>query len=329
MSRLRAIPVFGLFAACVLSHALLGATPSFGQSYPTRHVRIITGGVGTFHDIVARNLAHQLSERWGQPVVIENRPGAGLTIGTNMAAKAAPDGYTLLLGDRTSLAAARSLYKNLPYDLNRDLAPIAEVSGGPNVIVANPNAGINSLAEMVAQAKADPNKLYYASPGTGTTPQLAMELLKLRAGVNITHVVYTGAAGAMQALLAGTVPLGSMALSNITPQVKAGTYKGLAVTSAKRWQDLPDIPTVEESGFPEFDYETIFALFAPAATPQPILDRLTKEFLAILQRAEVRERIQNAGMAVLARGPDALRARIAKEVPAYKEIVAKSGMPVN
>src|SRR5215207_3820309 len=172
MSRLRAIPVFGLFAACVLSHALLGATPSFGQSYPTRHVRIITGGVGTFHDIVARNLAHQLSERWGQPVVIENRPGAGLTIGTNMAAKAAPDGYTLLLGDRTSLAAARSLYKNLPYDPVKDLRPITLVARAPAMLAVHPSVPANTLRELIDYVRAQPKPVHYASAGPGTFPHL-------------------------------------------------------------------------------------------------------------------------------------------------------------
>ena len=311
--------------------AVLAAMPgALAQSkYPERTIRIIVPfAAGGATDVLARLLAQNLQEAFAQSVVVENRPGAGSILGSNVVAKSDPDGYTLLLAS-SAILAAPALYKSMPYDLSRDLAPIAEVSGGPNIIVANPNAGINSLAEMVAQAKADPENLYYASPGTGTTPQLAMELLKLRAGIKITHVVYTGAAGAMQSLAAGTVALGSMALSNITPQVKAGTYKGLAVTSVKRWDDLPDIPTVQESGFADFDYETIFGLFAPAATPQPIRDRLTKEILAALQRPDVRQRIQNAGMAVLARGPEALNARIAKEVPLYKDIVAKAGIPVN
>jgi tripartite-type tricarboxylate transporter receptor subunit TctC len=264
----------------------------------------------------------------GQTVVVENRPGAGSILGNSVVAKSDPDGYTLLLAS-SAIFAVPALYKSVPYDLEKDLAPIAEVAGGPNIIVADPKSEIKSLADMIARAKADPDKLNYASPGTGTTPQLAMELLKLRAGVKITHVVYKGAAGAMQALSAGTVPLASMALSNFEPAVRAGTYKALAVTSAKRWHNLPDVPTVEESGFPDFNYETIFALFAPAGTPKDILARLTKETLAALAKPEVRERIGNSGMEVLARGPDALKARIAKEVPAYKEIVAKAGIPVN
>ncbi|HET9904273.1 MAG TPA: tripartite tricarboxylate transporter substrate binding protein [Xanthobacteraceae bacterium] len=311
-----------------LAAAFPDAAPAQGQ-YPDRPIKIIVPFLaGGATDLTARLLAQHMGESLGQTVVVENRPGAGSILGNNAVAKADPDGYTILLAS-SSIFAVPALYKSVPYDLEKDLAPIAEVAGGPNIIVADPKSGIGGLADMIARAKADPDKLNYASPGVGTTPQLAMELLKLRAGIKITHVVYKGAAGAMQALSAGTVPLGSMALSNFEPAVKAGTYKGLAVTSAKRWRNLPDVPTVEESGFPDFDYDTIFALFAPAATPKDILDRLTKEALAALKKPQVRERIESSGMAVLARGPDALKARIAKEVPTYKEIVSKAGIPVN
>jgi len=245
-----------------------------------------------------------------------------------VVARADPDGYTLLLAS-SGVIASPALYKTLTYDVFKDLAPIAELATSTNIIVADPKSSIKTFADMLAQAKANPGKLNYASPGTGTTPQLAMELLKLRAGVNITHVVYTGAAPAMQALMAGTLELGSMALSNIHAQVKAGTLRGLAVTGTERWHDLPDIPTVEQSGFADFDFETVFILFAPAGTSGDIIARLSKEVIAILQRPDVRDRLQNAGLAVLARGPDALKARLVREVPIYKDIVARAGIPVN
>jgi tripartite-type tricarboxylate transporter receptor subunit TctC len=319
-----------MIGAAALGVAALAPQAANAQGkYPDRPVKIIVPFLaGGATDLTARLLAQHMGEALGQTIVVENRPGAGSILGNNAVAKADADGYTILLAS-SSIFAVPALYKSVPYDLEKDLAPIAEVAGGPNIVVADPKAGIKSLADMIAQAKADPDKLNYASPGTGTTPQLAMELLKLRAGIKVTHVVYKGAAGAMQALAAGTVQLGSMALSNFEPAVKAGTFKALAVTSAKRWHNLPDVPTVEESGFADFDYETIFALFAPAGTPKPILERLTKETLAALQKPEVRKRIESSGMAVLARGPDALKARIAKEVPTYKEIVAKAGIPVN
>jgi tripartite-type tricarboxylate transporter receptor subunit TctC len=201
--------------------------------------------------------------------------------------------------------------------------------GSPNIFVSNVKAGINSLTDMIAQAKADPSKLFYGSPGLGTTPHIAMEMLKLQAGVNVTHVAYGGGGPTMQAVVSGSVPLGSMALPNIHTQVKQGVYKGLAVTGRQRWPDLPDVPTVEQSGFPGFESETVFIFLAPAGTPEAIIERLSTELIAIVRRPDVSDRMQNAGMAVLARGPAALKARIAKEVPEYKDIVAKAGIPVN
>ena len=299
------------------------------QKYPDKPVRIIvpfTAGGAT--DIIARVMAQGLTETLGQTVVIENRPGAGSNLGANAVARSEPDGYTLLIAS-SGIIAGPALHKNLSYDIVKDLAPVAELVVSTNIMLAGTKTGITSLADMLREAKAHPDRLNYASPGTGTTPQLAMEMLKLRAGVNITHVVFGGAAPAMQAMLAETVQLGSMALSNIHPQVKAGTFKGLAVTGKERWHDLPDIPTVEEAGYPEFDFETVFILMAPAGTPEDVIQRLSKESIGILNRPEVRKRMQSIGYAVLARGPDALKARIAKEVPIYKDIVAKAGIPMN
>ena len=322
---LQALPAL-LAAAAVL----LGAAPAPAQQkYPDRSIRIVVPfNAGGATDVIARVLSVPLGEVLGQTIVIENRAGAGGNLGAAVVARAEPDGYTLLLAS-SAVIASPALYKSLNYDVFKDLAPVAELATSTNIIVADPKASIKTLADMIAQAKANPGKLNYASPGTGTTPQLAMELLKLRAGVNITHVVYTGAAPAMQAIMAGTLELGSMALSNIHPQVKAGALRGLAVTGTERWPDLPDIPTVEQSGFPNFDFETAFFLFAPAGTPADVIARLSKEVIAILHRADVRDRLQNAGMAVLARGPEAVKARLAREVPIYKDIVAGAGIPVN
>lgn len=319
-----------LLALWALLGVLAPPGPAWAQAkYPDRTVRLIVPfAAGGATDIIARTLAAGLQEAFGQTVVVENRPGAGSNLGANVVAKADADGYTLLLAS-SGIIASPALYKSLPYDIFKDLAPVAELVGGPNIIVANVNAGINSIADVVAQAKANPDKLNYGSPGTGTTPQLAMELFKLRAGVNVTHVAYGGAAPAMQSIMAGTVQLGSMALSNIHPQVKAGAYKGIAVTGKERWHDLPDVQTVEQAGYPDFDSETVFILMAPGATPKEIIDRVAKESITHLNKPEVRDRMQAAGMAILARGPDALRARIVKEVPMYKDIVSKAKIPVN
>jgi tripartite-type tricarboxylate transporter receptor subunit TctC len=319
-----------LLLRALLVTAVLAPPHAAAQSkYPDRSIRIVVPfNAGGATDVIARVVSVPLGEVLGQSIVIENRAGAGGNLGAAVVARADPDGYTLLLAS-SGVIASPALYKTLTYDVFKDLAPIAELATSTNIIVADPNSSIKTIADMLAQARASPGKLNYASPGTGTTPQLAMELLKLRAGVNITHVVYTGAAPAMQAIMAGTLELGSMALSNIHAQVKAGTLRGLAVTGTERWHDLPDIPTVEQSGFADFDFETAFILFAPAGTSGDIIARLSKEVIAILQRPDVRDRLQNAGLAVLARGPDALKARLVREVPIYKDIVARAGIPVN
>jgi tripartite-type tricarboxylate transporter receptor subunit TctC len=289
---------------------------------------VVPFAAGGATDIIARVLGQGLTETFGQTAVIENRPGAGSNLGAGMVAKSEPDGYTLLIAS-SGIIASPALYKSLSYDIFKDLAPVAELVGTTNILVSKPGTGFDTMADVLSRARAAPGKLNYAHPGVGTTPQLAMELLKLRANLAIQSVVYGGAAPATQAILAGTVELGSMALANIHGQVMGGTFKGIAVTSAKRWHDLPDIPTLQESGFPDFDFETIFILMAPAGTPQDIVQRLSRATIAILNRAETGQRIKSAGYDILARGPDALKARIAKEVPVYKDIVAKAGIPVN
>jgi tripartite-type tricarboxylate transporter receptor subunit TctC len=310
--------------------ASLAPGPAAAQSrYPDRAVRMIVPfAAGGATDIIARAISQPLGEILGQSVIVENRPGAGSNLGAGVVAKSDPDGYTLLLAS-SGIIASPALYKSLPYDVTRDLAPIAELVGTTNIFVSKPGSGFETVADIVTKAKAAPGKLNYAHPGVGTTPQLAMELLKLRANITLQSVAYGGAAPASQAILAGTVELGSMALANIHGQVKGGAFKGIAVTGAKRWHDLPDIPTVQEAGFADFDFETIFILMAPSGTPQEVIDRLSTETIAILKRPEVAQRIKAAGYDVIAQGPAALKARLAKEIPIYKDIVTKAGIPVN
>jgi tripartite-type tricarboxylate transporter receptor subunit TctC len=297
--------------------------------YPDRAIRIIVPfAAGGATDIIARALSQSLGEVLGQSVIIENRPGAGSNLGAAVVAKSDADGYTLLLAS-SGIIASPALYKNLNYDITKDLTPVAELVTTTNIFISEPKSGTNTVADLIARAKASPGKLNYAHPGVGTTPQLAMELFKLRTGLAIASVAYGGAAPASQAILAGTVEFGAMALSNIHGQVAEGTLKGIAVTGAKRWHDLPDVPTVQEAGFADFDFETIFILMAPAGTPQEIVQRLSKETITILNRPEVAKRVKSIGYDVLARGPDALKTRLAKEIPLYREIVAKAGIPVN
>lgn len=317
---------FMAVAVAAATAALIPSNAHAQDKYPQKPIRfVVPFAAGGATDITARLLAEPLSKALGQNVIVENRPGAGSNLGAAVVARAEPDGYTFLLAS-SGIIASPALYDNLTYDVTKDLVPVAEVVGTTNIFVSKPGNGFDALSDVLKRAKAG-QKLNYAHPGVGTTPHLAAELLKLREKVDITSVPYGGAAPASNAILGGNVELGSMALANIHPAVKAGQYKGIAVTSAKRWHDLPNIPTMIELGYPDFDLETIFILMAPAGTPQAIIDRVSKESITILNRPEVEKRVQSLGFAVLARGPDALKARIAKEVPLYKDIVSKAGIP--
>ena len=229
----------------------------------------------------------------------------------------------------SAIIASPALYKSLPYDIFKDLAPVAEAVGGPNILVANVNAGINSLADVIAQAKANPDKLNYGSPAPARRRTLRWRCSSCGPGINVTHVAFGGAAPAMQSILSGNVQLGSMAFSNIYAQVKAGTYKGIAVTGQERWPDLNDVPTVAEFGISGFRFRDGLHMMAPGATPKEIIDLVSRETIALLQKPETRERMKANGMAIFGRGPEALRARMMREVPMYREIVAKAGIPVN
>ncbi|HEX2216917.1 MAG TPA: tripartite tricarboxylate transporter substrate binding protein [Xanthobacteraceae bacterium] len=324
--RRRMLQCAGALAFAIL---LAPAAAQAQSKYPDRPVKfVVPFAAGGATDIIARAIGQPLSQVLGQSVIIENRPGAGSNLGAGVVAKSEPDGYTFLLAS-SGIIASPALYRSLTYDVTKDLTPVAELVTTTNLIVSKPGSGLDTLADVINRAKANPGTMNYVHPGVGTTPQLAFELLKLRANITVQSVAYGGAAPASQAILAGTVPLGSMALANIHGQVKAGTFKGVAVTGATRWHDLPDIPTVQESGYKDFDFETIFLLMAPAGTPQEIIRRMSKEVIAILQSPEVSQRVKAAGYDVLARGPEALKARMEKEIPLYKDIVQRAGIPVN
>jgi tripartite-type tricarboxylate transporter receptor subunit TctC len=275
--------------------------------------------------VIARILAIPLQKALGQGVVIENRGGAGSNIGTVAVARAEPDGYTLLL-TTSAFEANPGLYKTVPYDPFRDFVPIADLAVAPNVLVANRNAGIDTLPDLIAIARAGPDKLNYATAGSGTTAHLAVEMLKVRAGINITHISYPGGGPATQAVLSGTVQAGSLSMPNVHELAKAGTVKPLGIASAVRWADLPEVPTFSEAGFPDFVSETAHLLLAPAATPPDIVARLARETVAILERPEIRGRLAQVGYFTVAGGPEALRARLAREVPLYKAIALEANI---
>lgn len=329
MSRRRAIPVFGLIASCVLSCVLFGATPTFGQSYPTRHVRIVTGGPGTFHDIVARNLGQRLSERWGKPVIVENRPGAGLTVGTAMAAKAAPDGYTLLLGDRSSLAAAPSLHKDLPYNPVRDLLPITLVAHAPSMLVLHPSVPSNSVGEFVAYLRNLPNPMPYASPGPGTVGHFIGVQFEQMAAVKPLTVHYKGGGAAVIAVVGGEAKFSFAAMPSALPHVKSGKLKALAVTAAKRFDGAPAVPTANEAGLSGMEDGQWLGMLAPAGTPSGIVQKINHDIAEILRTPAFQDILLAQGAIAAPGTPDELGAFMASETIRLRNLIAASGLAVH
>ena len=315
----------GWTAACVAALLCVGLAPARAV-YPERPITLIVPfAPGGPSDIIARILANALSQSLGQQVVVDNRGGAAGNIGMGQVARATPDGYTLLLTS-TAIAVNPALFKNLPYDPFKDFAPISELVNAPNVLVVRPDSGIASVADLVAQAKANPARFNYASPGAGTKSHLTGELLKLRAGIEMVHVPFRGAGPAAQAVLSNTTQVGSVALAAAEAMIQNGQLNALAVTSEKRWFSLPNVPTMIESGYPGFISDTFNALFAPAGTPPEVLALLIKESRAAFERSEAREQARKAGFEVVAGTPEQLAARVAAEVPAVRELVAKAGI---
>jgi tripartite-type tricarboxylate transporter receptor subunit TctC len=296
--------------------------------YPERPITMIVcfpAGGGT--DIAARLVNISLGEALGKPVIIENRGGAGGSIGTAAAARAAPDGYTLLACS-SAFVVNPSLYANVAYDPFKDFEPVMVLGASPNVFVVPAGSEIKSMPEFLAKAKANPGKLNWTSPGPGTTPYLAGEVLKLRTGIDVVHIPFAGAGPATTAVLAGQVDLYTANLGSVSALIDSGKVRPIAVTSKQRWRDLPDVPSLEELGVKDAESDTFQAIYAPAGVPKPIIDRLAKELKVILDRPDTRERFAKAGLPVVAEGPDVFRARIAKEVPMYREIIDKAGLKI-
>lgn len=305
---------------------LLATRATRAAGYPARPVRIIVpfAPAGPT-DIMARVVAAHLGDEMGGSFIVENRAGAGGNIGASVAAHAEPDGYTLLV-DSSSIVVNPGLYKKVPYDIHADFAPLVELGASPNIIFTNAQTGIKSIADLIARAKADPNALSYGSAGIGTTPHLSGELLKFKAGIQMTHVPFGGAGPAMQAVLSNTIPLAVVSLPPTLPFLKSGQLIGLGVTGKARWPDLPDVATMVELGFPGFITDTFQALFAPAKTPQPIQDALVAATLKLLANPEVADTLHKGGFEVIAHGPQPFLQRINEELPMWRELIARSGI---
>jgi tripartite-type tricarboxylate transporter receptor subunit TctC len=294
-------------------------------AWPERNITIIVPfPPGGPNDLLGRLLAAELSQKLGQSVIVENRAGAVGKIGLATGARAAPDGYTLVVV--TVVVLINPSVQKVGYDPLKDFAPIAYLGAAPNVIITKPSTGINSVADLIKKAKAEPGKLNYASPGVGSVSHLAVELLKIRAGIDMTHVPFQGANPALQAALAGTTDIASVSIAGLIGHIRAGTLKALVQTGAEHWVDLPDVPTMAEAGIPNAVVETSQMFLAPTGTPPEVIKRLSDETREILAKPDVKEKMLKAGFMVKYEGPEELHARMLREVPVWKEIVDRAGL---
>ena len=274
----------------------LGAPPADAQTYPTRPVRLVVPyPPGTATDVLARTVADKLRDAWGQAVVVENQPGANGTIATASVARAAPDGYTLIMIAANHVINA-SLYKSLPYDGLKDFRPIARIGNAAFVLCVNPSVPVKSVGELVSLAKQQPGKVNYSSPGNGSPGHLGMEMLKSMSGTNLVHVPYKGAAQATTDLIGGQVQAGFVVESTAIPHIKEGRLKALAISSATRSAKLPDLPTIAEAGYPSFDVVSWIGLVGPAQIPADVVDKISAEVIKIVNTPEVRDRIVGIGL---------------------------------
>jgi len=299
------------------------------QTFPSRTVTIVSPyQAGGTSDIIARILAQKLSERFGQSVVIENRPGANGTIGVNQVVRADPDGHTLLAVASSALTLNPIFYKSLSYDVARDLAPITRTGQVSNVLVVNPSVPAKDLKELVEVAKQKPGELIYASQGVGSNGHLIAEQFAQRAGIDYRHVPYKGSAPAVQDLLGGRVQLMFDNLPSALPQIQSGNLRALAVTTAERSSLLPDVPTIAEMGYPGFDAPAWFAILTAKTVPAPIRAELEKAIVESLGAPDVRAKLNAAGVEVAADGAASLNDRIARETAVWRDVVSKAGIEV-
>ena len=306
---------------------LLVAPAMQAQEFPTKPIRIVvpsSPGGGT--DILARQLAVKLTERWGQQVVVDNRPGAGQMIGISLVAKSPPDGYTLVM-TATPLALNTALYRKLPYDPIRDFAPITQIAAMPNLLVAHPALPARNVKQLIALAKSRPGEVAYGSSGFGTGPHLSMELLNYMAGITLQHVPYKGSAPGLLDTISGHVHLLMSTLLPPLPHLKTGRLRALGVTSARRVSSLPDVPTVIEGGVAGYDVVGWYGVVAPAGTPQPVITKLHKDFVAAIHTPETREKLAADGAEAVGSKPEEFSALIKSEIDRWTKVVEAAKIP--
>jgi tripartite-type tricarboxylate transporter receptor subunit TctC len=309
--------------------AYAGSAYAQTPAYPNKTIRLVVPvapGGGT--DIVARLLAQGLSERWGQSVVVDNHGGGGGVIGVSLAAKAPPDGYTLLLGSNGHITFAPALYRNLPYDTQKDLAPISIVADQPFVLAVHPSLPVRSVTELIALAKKNPGGITYASGGSGGSSHLGTELLQLTTGISMVHVPYKGTGPGTTALLSGEVQVAIVGVATILPHIPTGKVRALAVTGAKRSQAAPALPTLNEAAVPGYVFDVWYGLLATGGTPRDIIAKINAELVRILKSPALAERYASAGLEPVVTTPEDFTMTIKIEIPKWQKVVKAAGLKV-
>ena len=321
---------FSRRCAIALATALLGVQGiAAAQGFPSKSVQfIVPFAAGGTSDVVTRLVSKDLSERWGVPVIIENRPGAGGIIGSEVVARATPDGHTLLMGTVATHGINKSLYAKMPYDPVKDFEPVSLVASTPSVLMVHPSVPVNSVAELVAYARKNPGRLHYGSSGNGSSHHLAGQMFSSMAGVDMVHVPYKGTAAALTDLLGGRIELTFDTLPSAMPHVKAGKLKALAVTSAKRYPALPDIPTVADT-IPGYEIASWYAVLAPAGTPRDVVKKLGDDIGAVVHKPEMQEKLLAQGATPVGSTPDQLAAHVQSELKKWAAVVKASGARVD
>lgn len=310
--------------------AFAAVSSAQAQDYPSKLVRIVVpqaagGGTDTF----ARAIGQKLSERWGQSVVIENRPGAGGVVGTDFVAKAAPDGYTLLVTYEGSQAINQSLYEKLPFDSLRDFYPIATIAATPFLLIVGPRAQAKTLAEFISFARANPDKLTYGSAGNGSVNHLIGEMLKTEADIRVVHIPYKGAPAAIADVMGGHIDAAFASMPSVISSVQSNVVRALAVSSAKRVAVAPDIPTIAEAGFEKFDVNPWWGILAPAGMSPSIAQKISADIADILKTPEMEEVLAKQGATPLISSPEAFRDLLARDIEKWKKVVKASGATIN
>ena len=313
---------FALISACALL-----AVPAHAQTWPAKPIRLVVPlAPGGPSDLLARTMAQQLTPALGQPIVVDNRTGAGGTIGVDAAAKSPPDGYTMLLIASSTFTITANLYPKLPYDARKDLMPVSILAAGPYMLTVHPSLPAKNFKELLALDKARPQDLNYGSGGTGTGPQMSMELLKLKTGMKITHIPYKGTGPMLIDHMAGHIQVSLSNLIAALPQVETKRLRALIVTGAKRSPKLPDVPTFEESGIKGFDDISGHMILVPAGTPKDIIARLHRELVKALRAPEVVARLENEGAEIIGNTPEAATAIVRADLDKWADVIKRSGI---